>query len=228
MTQFTRDALCESYPYLHQDMPLVYPGVETAQFDCQDTWVERQRAIVSVGRFSPAKRQLEQIKLARTMTDTPFHIVGFVNDAHRPYYDECVAYIKQHHVDNVHLHPGAAFEEMVGLLQKSRYFLHTLINEPFGLTAVHAIAAGCIPIVHDSGGQRETVMKPELRYQTLEDIPGMIGKFEQLDNIQLESMREELKAHIRLHFDRSIFHGQMREILTDVIDHLELIHTDHE
>ena len=36
-------------------------------------------------------------------------------------------------------------------------YIHCAENEHFGITIVEAMAAGCVPIVHDSGGPREIV-----------------------------------------------------------------------
>jgi len=103
---------------------------------------------------------------------------------------------------------------MRALLQESRYFLHTVVNEPFGLTAVQAMAAGCLPIVHDSGGQRETVPNPRLRYRTLDEAPDMIRFLEALDTTTFESLTTQLQQHVALSYDEAIFHRKMRDILT--------------
>ena len=66
---------------------------------------------------------------------------------------------------NVHLVPDASEEERDKLLSSSTFFLHSLRSEPFGITTVQGIAAGCIPIVHNSGGQIEIVEDELLRYE---------------------------------------------------------------
>jgi glycosyltransferase involved in cell wall biosynthesis len=207
MTKFTYSALKQDYA-IDRNLPIVYPPVDMANF--QDSNQERIHSIVTVGRFSPDKRQLEQIKLAEQLPDFPFHIVGFANN--NPYYRLCHQYVKEHQLSNVQLHPDAPFEHMVSLLKESKYFLHTLINEPFGLTAVQAIAAGCLPIVHDSGGQRETVIKPELRYQDLREVPAIIRNLEALDKTDVDLLTGNLQGHIE-RFDGAVFRHKMRNIL---------------
>ena len=71
-----------------------------------------------------------------------------------------------------------------------------MINEPFGIVTVQAISAGIIPIVHNSGGQKEVVPIKELRYNKLKEIknilnhlinnPQLIKKYQQvlLSNIE--------------------------------------------
>jgi len=213
MTRFTCDALHQVYD-LPADLPIVYPPVDTARFRAGDR--VRTPAVVSVGRFTPDKRQLEQIRLAENLPHLPFHIVGFANNS--PYYQQCRRYVEEHRLGNVHLHPDAPFEEMLSLLQGSKYFLHSLINEPFGITAVQAIAAGCLPIVHDSGGQREIVPISELRYRDLSQVPAILDRLESLDQAAVASLRAELQHHVASNFDADIFARRMGAILAPYLD----------
>jgi len=48
-------------------------------------------------------------------------------------------------------------------------------GEHFGITIVEAMSAGCVPVVHDSGGPKEIVNGERgFRWQNLEEIPRMI------------------------------------------------------
>jgi len=214
MTRFTLDAIQEVYPSLPDDLPLVYPAVELSHF-WSDSYQKRQPNIVSIGRFSVNKRQLDQIKLAEHLPEKTCHIVGFISD--QKYYRQCKRYIAAHDVKNVHLHPNLPFDDMIELLQRSKYFLHTLINEPFGITAVQAMAAGCLPLVHNSGGQRETVPIHRLRYTDLRDVPDLIHDLDALPQHEVDATLAQLQAHIRANYDEHIFYDRMAGILGDVL-----------
>ena len=54
------------------------------------------------------------------------------------------------------------------MLLKTKVYLHTTINEHFGISIVEAMASGCIPIVHNSGGPMEFVPQDH-RYATTEE-----------------------------------------------------------
>lgn len=216
MTRFTCEALHREYPSLPDNLPLIYPAVDIADFK-PSIEVKRQKSVIAVGRFHPSKRQLEQVKLAQQLPEMDFHIVGFA-DEHNAYYHQCAAYTQSNNLTNVHLHRSIPFAEMIALLHQSKYFLHTMINEPFGLTAVQAIAAGCVPLVHDSGGQRETVPLPQLRYQTLDEVPALLEKLEALPESEIDAMVRELQAHAHAHYDEAVFHQQMRDILTPILN----------
>ena len=88
---------------------------------------------------------------------------------------------------------------MIELLSTSNYFIHSLRNEPFGITTVQAIQNDVIPIVHNSGGQKEIVPFNELRY---DDIKGVLKVFSFLlklpDNqkdIYIKKLKENIKNY---------------------------------
>jgi glycosyltransferase involved in cell wall biosynthesis len=103
---------------------------------------------------------------------------------------------------------------MAQIMHQSRYFLHALIDEPFGITAVQAIAAGCMPIVHDSGGQREVVPYTSLRYGSMDEIPGLIEALEHTGDSSFDALLDELLLHIKSHFTEDIFHNRITQVLS--------------
>jgi len=215
MTKFTRAALEEEYPELAAaDLPVIYPPVEIEDMRQGDASVKRSD-VVSIGRFVKDKRQLEQIRLAARLPELTFHIVGFVGNY--AYYRQCERLIKDLHLPNVQLHPNASHEQMAEILKRSRYFIHTLINEPFGITAVQAAAAGCLPLVHASGGQQEVVPYPQLQYHTLEEIPNLILNLENLDAPAWSELHASLYRHICEQYGESIFDQKMQAVLRDAL-----------
>ncbi|KAL0031056.1 hypothetical protein WJX77_001677 [Trebouxia sp. C0004] len=53
------------------------------------------------------------------------------------------------------------FDELTSLLAGAVGGLHTMLDEHFGISIVEYMAAGVVPIVHDSGGPRADIVKPE-------------------------------------------------------------------
>lgn len=212
MTIFTRDKLLNAYE-LAGEIPVIYPPVEMELYRSESG--SRSISLVTMGRFAPAKGQLEQIKLAQKMPWIEIHIIGFAGN--NSYYQLCCQYINENVVPNVHLHPDAPLMEVVSLLGQSKYFLHTLVDEPFGLTAVQAIAAGCLPLVHDSGGQRETVPIERLRYKSLDDIPRLIRSLERINAEEVSLLVKRLQDNAVLNFDASVFHKKISCVIEDII-----------
>lgn len=212
-SQYSKECFLSVFPEFHKEIPVIYPPVK---FDDYRTVENLQRkGIISLGRFAATKKQLEQIRIAEQLPAVDFHIVGFVTD--KDYFERCSDYVNSHGLANVHLHPNLDYHEMVKLLNSSKYFLHTLENEPFGITAVEAIAAGCIPIVHNSGGQKETVPHPELRYNLLQDVPLILRQLEEKNEHQVLDIIAEMQAHARENFDEPVFEKKFTAFLSSIL-----------
>jgi glycosyltransferase involved in cell wall biosynthesis len=73
----------------------------------------------------------------------------------------------------VKLLPNISRRELRDVLRRSKVYLHTSKNEPFGISIIEAMSSGCIPIVPDSGGPKEFVPK-QLRYERVEEAASLI------------------------------------------------------
>ena len=213
-SEYTLNSLKKLFSDIPNELSVIYPPVNLCEYQSEIS--ENRHGIISMGRFSPGKMQLEQIKVAENMPDIDFHLVGFVNSPN--YFKQCQAYVREHQLKHVYLHPNMDYADMLVLLKKSKYFLHTQVNEPFGITAVEAIAAGCLPLVHDSGGQRETVFFNELRYHSIQEIPAMLASLEKKKPAEIGAMISRLQQHARLHFDKSVFDEKIGTLLTHVVE----------
>jgi glycosyltransferase involved in cell wall biosynthesis len=120
--------------------------------------------IVSVGSFHPNKRQLFQLQMAKKFPSADFRIIGSL--ASKSYYQSCQEYIHNNELDNVTLLTDIPSQQLYNELKHSRVFLHTMKNERFGIAPVEAINYGCIPVVHNSGGQREVVHDSTFRFNS--------------------------------------------------------------
>ncbi len=69
--------------------------------------------------------------------------------------------------DRVKFYPNASAEQKADLLKRAKLYLHTMEGEHFGISIVEAMAMGCLPIVHDSGGMKEFV-PAQFRYLNVE------------------------------------------------------------
>ncbi len=210
---YTLAALKEIFPNVPDTARVVYPAVDFQQYVGGSR--ERKPAVVSLGRFAPDKRQLEHIRLASNLPGMPFYISGFASK--QKYLNRCKAYLEAHPTPNAHLLSNLPFDEVTALLKTSRYFLHTAVNEHFGITPVQAVMAGCLPIVHDSGGQRETVPLPELRFSSLDEAPGIIARLEQQGEAQRRSLVRKLQENAIHSFDEPVFLDQVRLAIQEML-----------
>jgi glycosyltransferase involved in cell wall biosynthesis len=205
----------DCYPILQfQSIPVIHPPVDISSYSFHKSQ-SRQHSVISLGRFAPDKKQLEQIKLAQSMPNLDFHIVGFVNN--KNYFNQCEEFVRLNQMKNVTLHPNTTHAQVIELLGRSKFFLHVLADEPFGITAVEAIAAGCIPLVHDSGGQRETVPVSELRYKDFNEIPHIISEIERKNDQEIGKIIEGLKSNVRRNFDVDVFNNNISQVIKNFL-----------
>jgi len=133
----------------------------------------KRNLVVTVGRAVPIKR-LEifwevaslcpEYEFAMLLTRDP-HVVEYSNDLARgspPNGKTIIDPLK------------ATYDKYLG---EAKVYLHTMKDEHFGITIVEAMSAGCVPIVHDSGGPKEIVSEEiGFRWQSIEEIPGLIDE----------------------------------------------------
>jgi len=154
------------------DCTIVYPPVNTS-FD----HVEKDKIILSVGRFAlhghgHRKNQEEMLEVYALMQserslDWKYFCVGGldVTPAHKAYFEQ---------LSGLAAESGAAIvanvprSELVNLYERASIFWHAsgygqdqnvdpVMVEHFGISTVEAMAAGCVPVVINKGGQSEIV-----------------------------------------------------------------------
>ncbi|PIS42867.1 MAG: hypothetical protein COT24_01145 [Candidatus Kerfeldbacteria bacterium CG08_land_8_20_14_0_20_40_16] len=185
-------------------IPIIYPPVDLNKFYCSEKI--KRSGLVSLGRFSPEKNHLLQIELAKKFPGVHFTFIGSIkNDV---YFRKLQQKIKLDSLNNISLLPDATFKKVKRILCESLVFLHSTIEEHFGLSTVEAIAAGCLPLVHDSGGQREVVRFEEFRFK---DLPEAVAKLENMLDMpdeKKEEYRRLLKTDIQK-YDELNFQNKM-------------------
>lgn len=147
--------------------------------------------VATLGAFHPNKRQLFQITIAKRLPELDFTIMGQLKSER--YYQRCTQKIEAENIDNVSLVPNADTSIVRETLAKSRFFLHSMEYEEFGISVVEAMNEGCIPVVHDSGGMPEVVPAESLRYETEADCTAIIQRFRN----QLPELCEGIEEHLQ-------------------------------
>jgi glycosyltransferase involved in cell wall biosynthesis len=149
---------------------VLYPPVDVSYFskDNENLSKPRKDMVVTFSRFAREKK-LQNIPIIASNTDedVSFVIAGSCQSTN-DYMVLQTLINKLDVADRVKLLPNIPRGEVRNLLWNSKVCLHARENEPFGITIIEAMASGCIPVVHDSGGPREFV--PEsFRYKTIEE-----------------------------------------------------------
>jgi len=137
--------------------------------------VPKQDLVVTVGRIAPEKRIGLFLEMARRLPAVDFAIVGSIATERRSYYDSLSAGAPSN-VSFV-VSPLRKVRELLG---RAKVYVHTAQNEHFGITIVEAMAAGCVPVVNDSGGPRE-IVSDDVGYRW-NSVNAAVGKILELVN----------------------------------------------
>ncbi len=195
-SDWTRDRIYEAYRIRAQT---VYPPV-TAQHS--EPWASRENSFVCTGRMHTRKRMDWVItmlhELRKRYGSIHLHLVGTRDEgSEAAKYYRALRGLVTANSKWVHLHEDLSRQGLLDLMGRSRYAIHALREEHFGIAPAEALMAGAIPFVHDSGGQVEIVgREPRLCYRD-EDAADKIGAV--LTNAELQaSLRSFLAARREL------------------------------
>lgn len=132
-----------------------------------DAWAARVDEVLCVGRFHGSKRldlAIEIVRRAREhVAGLRLALVGSTVDA------RCARRLRALAAP----HTWVTIEEdlpqpaLHARMRRARFGLHLMVDEHFGIAPAEMARAGCLPLVHDSGGLVEVVGgRPDLRWGT--------------------------------------------------------------
>jgi glycosyltransferase involved in cell wall biosynthesis len=104
---------------------------------------------------------IEQLAPLRSKIDNlHLHIVGNQSflQTEQQYYQRLSPLVAANK-DWVTLHENIPRQELTELASRQRYGIHARVDEHFGIAVAEMVRAGCIPLVHNSGGQVEIVRR---------------------------------------------------------------------
>ena len=153
---------------------ILFPPVDIDSFKVG----KKEKIILSVGRFFPEHHNKKQLELAQTfkqileqysdeMRGYTLYLVGGVGGRadHLEYVEKIRVASKNYPIEII---TNIGWGELVKLFARSYIFwhasgmgedekVHPERFEHFGITTVEAMAAGCIPVVINKGGQKEII-----------------------------------------------------------------------
>ncbi len=163
-----------------RDSKTVYPPCPVEAYSDLSGVQPRENLVVTVGRFVPEKRFHLFVELARMVPTTRFVAIGSLPDGTSAYFKE----LRRTAPENVSfvLLPLRKAKDLLG---RAMAYVHCAENEHFGITIVEAMAAGCVPVVHDSGGPREIVTNDVgFRWRSLPVAARQIVKLTENDQLR--------------------------------------------
>jgi len=140
--------------------------------------VQKRDLVVTVGRMAPEKRMGLFLEIARRLPSIEFAIIGSKAKEGESYYDG----LRASAPSNVSF-IIAPLRKVCELLGSAKVYVHCAQNEHFGITIVEAMAAGCVPVVNDSGGPREIVSDDVgYRWKQIDEAVGHVSELIENDD----------------------------------------------
>ena len=205
VSDFTRGFVAKRW---ERDSKTVYPPCPVEDYSEFTNVKSRENLVVTIGRIVPEKRFHLFVELARIVPKTRFVAIGSLSDETSAYYDQ----LKKSAPENVSfvLSPLRKVRDILG---RAMAYVHCAENEHFGITIVEAMAAGCVPIVHDSGGPKEIVTSDVgFRWSNLSVAARQIVMLAENDSLWRElSAAASVRAR---QFRPEVFESEMTRILT--------------
>jgi len=175
---------------------VIYPMVDLKPFEKE---LPRENKICYVGRIDPDKG-IEHVISAFVKLHldhgVKLAVMGGVSEKNKEYY-EYLEYL----IDDmrrrgfpVEIEVNVPYEKIVETLLTSKIMASYNEGEHFGIVPVEAQAAGCVPIVADGGGQKETVKHGEtgFRVKSPDEITVYAAQLLRRDD-EWKSMSEKAK-----------------------------------
>lgn len=163
--------------FMGVDSKVLYPPVPNSFFreGYGNFDSSREDFAVTVARFGPGKG-VELVPDIASLTNKKvrFVMIGLAHDHH--VIDAVKQKIKRLNIeDRVQIITNASREEIKTYLRKAKVYLHTMKYEHFGISIAEAMAMGCAPVCHNSGGAPEFVPN-EYRYNDAAEAAEKVEK----------------------------------------------------
>jgi alpha-1,2-mannosyltransferase len=149
---------------------IVYPPVNATRLSTLGLAGRAGNTVVSVGQFRPEKDHELQIRAfyramrsGKCPSDARLLLVGGCRNKGD---EERIAGLRAlvARLDGaeafVAFQVNAPFEELVAALGSAKVGLHAMRQEHFGICVVEYMAAGCVPVAHNSGGVKADIVRP--------------------------------------------------------------------
>ena len=198
--------------FMHRKSIVVHPPVNTkTSSDAQNH--ERGDTVVTISRYSP-KRHLETIPLiAKHTKSANFIIMGNADESSEGTIQRLNKLIDNFELrEKVRMLTNVSRSRLLSVLSTSKVYLHVMPHEHFGISVVEAMANGCVPIVHRSGGPWLDIMEQKqgkygYSYETPEEASKYIDLLVTKEDLRRETTLRAMKRSTE--YDESIFNKKI-------------------
>jgi glycosyltransferase involved in cell wall biosynthesis len=195
---------------LGKDSIVIYPPAPVHLYDTEGDF--KKNIVVSVGRVDPEKRFDLIGVVGPRIPEAKFILIGTADAAGKKIVEQIEAKFKRAGLGENFAYLGRVPEYVKReLLLKAKALFHPAPYESFSVTIVEGMAAGAIPIAHNSGGTPE-VVSPNWLFTSVGEA------VEKVRNSLSEdlSARKKIKE-IALKFNEERFKNEMLHVVERLI-----------
>ena len=213
-SKFNRDIIRKC---AKKDALVVYPPVNIQKFADAGRNRDRKNIVVAVSRFL-SEENLDYVpRLAKLVRDSNFLIIGPSGTTSKNTLEKLSKMITELAVkDRAKIVTNQPFSKLLEALSEAKVFLRIHPYEPFGISIVEAMAAGCVPVVPKAGGPWFDILDREqgkygYAYSSLGEAAEKINLLMNDEQLRTEISRracERAKS-----FDRSFFKKKIVDII---------------
>lgn len=170
-SSFSANAIKETF---NMDAKVLWPPVNIENFHPN----KKQNLVVSVGRFDRTKNHETLIKSFRNVDTASCVIIGNSSGKESELYIlKLKSLIRKLGLkERIKLLVDCPFNSLKNLLSKAKVYVHSMPFEPFGISVVEAMAAGCVPIVHKRSGTNIEIVENDKYGFSFEDVTELSEK----------------------------------------------------
>jgi len=190
-----------------RDSTTIYPPCPVELY--RSSSETKENLVITIGRIVPVKRMELFLQIARALPSAEFVIIGSVDPGKRNYYNSLVTEAPR----NVRF-VLTPLREARNLLFRAKAYVHCTRDEQFGIAIVEAMAAGCVPIVHDSGGPKE-IVTDEVGFRWKSPDEAVNDLLSLMDD---ESLRQRLSTNASARsslFGSEVFESRLRALIEE-------------
>lgn len=206
---------------LHRNSTVVYPPVDVETFASECLLKRKDDCKVAVAASYTPKRHLERVPLiAKHAKFAKFIVMGKADNYSLVTLEKLKRQISRLHVeDRITLLANVSFGEFMKVFSEAKVYLHTMPYDHFGISVVEAMASGCVPVVHRSGGPWTDILDGKqglygFSYSTPEEAAGYIDRLVSDEDLRTEiALRASSRAR---KFDRAVFMKKIAEVVEKI------------
>ena len=177
-----------------------------------------RRGILYLSRLTPYKRPDIMLTVAEKFKDIRITIAGTPMSNNDTYVESLQRIISERQLVNVDIIKNPSENKVAELLNTHEYFIFPAKHEHFGIVTVEAIQSGLIPIVHNSGGQKEIVPINNLLFNNDKELLEKISFLLSISKEDKGNLRKRLFSHTQ----RGTADNYRNEMLKFLINDLKI------